>query len=161
VVSVLTESDPMNAVIERVDAIEQGYLRLIDSIPEVDQTLDFRGGPKDVIQPNTVCLYFDWEEEVAHTAGGGRGPINVEWWWGVDIWVYGYDAREMQRTIKIIVLKSRELIRANRQIGRDDEGRALSKKTPVLTSRGEVFPVTIQEKPGFTKSYRLVVERQV
>src|SRR5215210_1262845 len=93
---------------QKVDKIEQAFLDVFRRIDSDLATYDHK--PK-MTDPRGVCLYFDWEEEVASTAGGSRGPVNANWQWLVDVYVYGYDRRDMQRDLRGIVLKMREDLR--------------------------------------------------
>lgn len=136
-----------------VDAIEQAFLALMGGIAEVTHALDYR--PERYDQP-TVCMYFDWEDEVARSASAGRGLVIAEWEWVVDIYVPLYDRREGQRAMRAIILKMREALREDRLLGRT------VKKKPALNNLGPAAVVRQGESgPILFKRFRLVVEREV
>ena len=147
--------------LEHTDAIEQAFLGLCESIDGVDAVKDYRPAPDEPIENNIVCCYFDWEAEDAHTTRGARASTTVDWSWRVAVIVHGYDPRDMQRSVKAIVLSIREALRGNRTLGRGADGRALAKNGVELTNAGPPLPFNINNAPGIAKEFRLTVERQV
>lgn len=149
----------LSATEQRVDKIQQAFLDVFRRIDERISTYDYKPMMTD---PRGVCLYFDWEEEVASTAGGSRGPVNVNWQWIVDVYVYGYDRREMQRDLRGIVLKMREDLRENRLLGRDEEGRHYVKQLEVRSiAPATDFTYNEGDNTGMVKKLRLIAEVQV
>lgn len=142
----------LNPEEQRVEAVEDAFLALAISIPEVESALDYRPG---TYPRSLVCMLFDDEVEVAHTAGGNRGPVRVEWQWIVDIYVHGYERKEMQARMRRIILALKAKMRENRLLDRT------VKKTPEMEGLGPMSPVRIAENPGLLKRYRLRCEKEI
>lgn len=133
----------------KVELWEQAFLDAFLGIEGVDHAEDHR---PERIEPNTVCLMFD--DEVPGDQATSRVE-RVEFQWIVQIYVHGYERRDMQKTMQRIIMGLRRKFRQDPTLGR------VLKKRPRFDSLGPFRVLRLEGGPALVKSYRLGVEREV
>lgn len=136
--------------VERLETYEQAILDAFLEVPEVDFAEDHR---PEMVQPNTVCLLFD--DEVPGERATSRVE-RTEFQWIVQIYVHGYERRDMQKRMQRIILGIRKIFRENPTLS------GVLKKKARLDSLGVVRPIRMENNnPALVKGYRLGIEREV
>lgn len=129
------------------DLVEERFGELMLDMEEVETFFTYR--PEE-IPPNTVCMYFDWEGQADATTGGGTRNT---WEWVVEIYIHGYERKDMQRRLKAIILGMQRRLRSDQRLGR-----AVARPIEVLNRYGPARPITVDGQPGLLKQFRLVGE---
>lgn len=98
--------------IEILDKAEEEMELMMTSIPEVE---NFYKYVPETVPSNTVCMFFDDQAQEDFTTNRG---MRRSFEWELAIYVHGQNREDMQRRMKLIILKLKARLADNPKLNR-------------------------------------------